>query len=146
MVLIYNMNQNQYYEGILQLRNPSKEVIERIKGLIQKRKDVYIAKEEKVKGGIDFYISDWKYLIDIGNKLQKRFGGEIKTSRKLWGVNRQTSRKVYRVVVLLRLPIVKIGDIVEFRGKKIKILEFRKRISAADTETGKRMLIKYEEI
>ena len=146
MVFIYDMNQNQYYEGILQLRNPSKEVINRIKNLIDKRKNVYIAKEEKVKGGIDFYISDWKYLIDIGNKLKKRFGGEVKTSRKLWGINRQTSRKVYRVILLLRLPNVKIGEILEFKGKKIKILEFRKKISAVDTETGKRMLIKYEEI
>ncbi|MBW2966094.1 hypothetical protein KY342_03245 [Candidatus Woesearchaeota archaeon] len=140
------MNQNQYYEGILQLRNPLKEVINIIKVLIEKRKGVYIAKEEKVRGGVDFYLSDWKYLIDIGNKLQKKFGGEIKTSRKLWGIKRQTSKKVYRVVLLLRLPTVKIGDIVEYRGKKVKIKEFRKKISAVDTETGKRMLIKYDEI
>ena len=140
------MSSKQYYEGILQLRNPNKEVIKRFRELTQRRKDVWIAKEEKTKNGIDFYLSSWRYLIEIGNKLQKQFGGGKKISRRLWGVSRQTSKKVYRVVFLLRLPSVKIGDIIEFRGKKIKIKEFRKKIEAADVETGKKMLIKYSEI
>jgi len=139
-------NPNQYYEGILQLRNPKKEVIRKIKDLINKRKDVYIAKEEKVRGGIDFYLNDWRYLIEIGNKLQKQFGGDKKISRKLWGMDRLTSKKLYRVIFLLRLPNVKIGDIVMYRGKKVKIKEFRKKISAADIETGKKILIKYDEV
>ena len=141
-----NMNTNQYYEGILQLRNPSKEVINKAKELINKRKDVWIAKEEKVTNGIDLYISSWRFLIELGNKLRKQFGGEVKTSKKLWGVNRQTSKMVYRVIFLLRLPKVKLGDIIEYRGKKVKIKEFRKKIGAVDIETGKKIMIKYDEI
>ena len=137
---------NQYYEGILQLRNPSKQAVNIIKSLIKNRKNTWIAKEEKVKGGIDFYINSWRYLIEIGNKLKKKFGGEIKTSRKLWGVSKLTSKRVYRVVFLLRLPNVKIGDIIEHRGKKVKIKGFRKKIEAVDIETGKKMMIKYNEI
>ena len=140
------MNPGQYYEGILQIRNPSKEVIKKVRELVNRKKDVYISKEEKVTKGIDFYLSSWRYLIEIGNKLKKIFGGETKTSRKLWGVSRQTSKKVYRVIFLLRLPSVKIGDIIEYRGKKVKIKEFRKKIGAADIETGKKMLINYDEI
>ncbi len=140
------MPPNQYYEGVLQLRNPSKEVIKKAEEMFNKRKEVWIAKEEKVTNGIDFYISNWRYLIEIGNKLKKQFGGEVKTSRKLWGVNRQTSKVVYRVIFLLRLPKVKIGDIIEYRGKKVKIKEFRKKIGAVDIETGKKKMIKYDEI
>jgi nonsense-mediated mRNA decay protein 3 len=137
---------DQYYEGILQLRNPSKEVANKIKELVNRRKDVYIAKEEKVRGGIDFYLSSWRYLIELGNKLRKKYGGEIKTSRKLWGVNKQTSKRVYRVIFLLRLPNVKIGEIIEYRGRKVKIKEFRKKISVVDIETGKKSLVKYDDI
>jgi nonsense-mediated mRNA decay protein 3 len=140
------MPPDQYYEGILQLRNPKKEIIKKIRELVNRRKGVYIAKEEKVRGGVDFYLSDWRYLIELGNKLRKKYGGEVKTSRKLWGINKQTSKRVYRVIFLLRLPNVKIGDIVEHRGRKVKIKEFRKKIEIADIETGKRSLIKYDEI
>lgn len=137
---------DQYYEGILQLRNPSKEIVKKANKLINKRRGAYIAKEEKVTNGFDFYINNWRYLIGIGTKLQKEFGGEIKTSRKLWGVSRVTSKKLYRVIVLVRLPNVKIGDTVSYRGKKVKIKEFRKKIGAVDIKTGKKMLIKYDEI
>ena len=140
------MPNDQYYEGILQLRNPSKEVIKKLKELAKAKKDVYIAKEEKVRGGVDFYLSSWRYLIELGNKLRKKYGGEVKTSRKIWGVNKQTSKRVYRVVFLLRLPNVKIGEIIEYRGRKVKIKEFRKKIAVVDIETGKKSLVKYDEI
>jgi NMD protein affecting ribosome stability and mRNA decay len=140
------MGPEQYYEGILQLRNPKKEVIKKTRDLVNQRKGVYIVKEERVRGGIDFYLSSWRYLLKTGSKLQKIFGGSKKISRKLWGVSRITSKKVHRVVFLLRLPAVEVGDIVEYRGKKVKIKEFRKKISAVDVETGKKMLIKYDEI
>ncbi len=140
------MPNDQYYEGILQLRNPSKEVIKKLKELAKAKKDAYIAKEEKVRGGVDFYLSSWRYLIELGNKLRKKYGGEIKISRKLWGVNKQTSKRVYRVVFLLRLPKYRVGDVIEYRGRKVKIKEFRKKIEVVDIETGKKSLVKYDEI
>ena len=76
----------------------------------------------------------------------RRRSGIQNTSRKIWGVNKQTSKRVYRVVFLLRLPNVKIGEIIEYRGRKVKIKEFRKKISVVDIETGKKSLVKYDEI
>ena len=140
------MSPEQYYEGVLQLRNPSDKIIKKIREAASKRKDVWIAKEEKVRGGIDFYISSWRYLIDIGNRLQKEFGGEKKITRKLFGLSRLTSKKLYRVIFLLRLPAVKVGEIIQYRGKRVKIKGFRKKIEARDVETGKKMLINYDEI
>ncbi|MEM4271270.1 MAG: NMD3-related protein [Candidatus Pacearchaeota archaeon] len=137
---------SRYYEGVLQLRNPSKEAVKRIGELIRKRENVWIAKEEKVEGGIDFYISSWRCLLAIGKRLQKEFGGEIKISRRIWSINKLTSKNIYRVVVLLRLPKFKKGSIIEYKGKKIRVTGFRKRISAVDTETGKRVFIKYKEV
>jgi len=53
---------NDYFEGILQLRNPNDEVISFINSQIKKRTGVFITKEQKGNNGIDFYITSQKYL------------------------------------------------------------------------------------
>jgi len=93
----------QYYEGILQIRNPSEEVLNFICNQFENNQKVWIAKHEKLKNGIDFYISSNKFLLALGKKLKKSFKGELKTSRKLHTRNRVTSKAVYRVTVLFRV-------------------------------------------
>ena len=133
-----------YYEGILQLRNPTKEVIKAAKNMIARDKSVFMAKQEKVVNGIDLYISSQKFLQKLGKKLQKQFGGELKISRKLFTVKRITSKRVYRVTVLFRLPKFKIGDIIRARGKQIKVIGLKNKVLGIDTETGKKLTIDYK--
>ena len=97
------MKNPQYFEGILQLRNPNEEAISFIRNQFKKRKNVFIAKEEKLKTGIDLYISSNRFILSLGKKLKESFKGELKTSRKLYGVDRQTGKLRYRVTVLFRL-------------------------------------------
>ncbi len=92
-----------YYEGILQLRNPSEEVINFVRNQFKKNQKVWIAKQEKLKTGTDLYISSNKFLLSLGKKLKNSFNGELKTSRKLHSRNRVTSKNIYRVTVLFRL-------------------------------------------
>ena len=81
----------QYFEGILQLRNPSTEVLD---FLMKKMKEqhISIAKETKTKDGIDLYLSSRKFIKNISHKLQKQFGGELKQSPTLFSHNKQTSK------------------------------------------------------
>ena len=98
------MNKNpQYFEGILQLRNPNEEVLNFIKNQFKNNKKAWIAKEEELKTGIDIYISSNRFLLALGKRLKKSFKGELKVSRKLHTKNRLTSKQVYRVTVLFRL-------------------------------------------
>lgn len=89
----------QYYEGILQLRNPNKEVINFIGNQFKNNEKVWIAKQQKLKTGIDLYVSSNKFLLVLAKKLKKSFKGELKTSRKLHSRNKLTSKNVYRVTV-----------------------------------------------
>lgn len=135
-----------YYEGILQLRNLNKEVVEFIKNQIKKRADVFITKEKKVNNGIDFYITSQRYLQTLGKKLKKHFSGELKISSRLHTKNRQTSKNIYRVNVLFRLTKYNTSDIINFRGDKIKILKLGKKILAKDIKTGKKLSLNYKDL
>ena len=95
----------EYFEGILQLRNPDKEVIKFIRNQVKKQfdKGIFINKEVNTKNGIDFYLTSKRFLRTLGNKLNKQFKGELKISPQLFSRNKQTSKDIYRINVLFRL-------------------------------------------
>jgi len=93
---------DKYFEGILQLRDPNKEVKDFIKELFDSRESVWISDIKKVRGGFDYYVSSQKFLRGLGNKLQEKFGGEMKNSRKLHTRDKQTSKDLYRAYLYFR--------------------------------------------
>ena len=135
---------NQYFEGTLQLRNVDKKVVQWVKKQIEKRKDIWIAKQGKVKGGWDLYISSWRYLLALGKELQKKYGGELKKSRKLYSVNKQTSKELYRVTVMFKMHKQKTGDVINYKGEKYKITKLGNTIQAKNINTGKRKMSDHE--
>lgn len=84
------------------MRKPNQETINFIRNQFRNNKKAWIAKEEKLKTGIDYYISSNHFLLALGKKLKKSFKGELKISRRLQTKNRITSKNVYRVTVLFR--------------------------------------------
>ena len=76
-----------YYEAKIQLRPASEKILDFVNNQIKERKGVFISKIDKLKTGVDIYISDQRFAQALGKKLKKVFGGELKLSRKLHGVN-----------------------------------------------------------
>lgn len=132
---------NQYYEGILQLRNPNKEVLAFVRRQISKKPNVFIAKEVKQKNGIDLYLSSQHFMQSLGKKLKKSFVGELKISKKLYTRHHLTSKLVYRVNVLFKLLPYRRGEVINYRGEKIKIVSTSKKIIGKNIKTGKRVFI-----
>ncbi len=94
----------QYFEGVLQLRNPTEEVFQMIKSQMKKDGKVWVAKEVPLKTGVDLYLSSNKFLKMIGKKLKKTFPkGELKLSKSIFTRDHQTSKEVYRGTVCFRL-------------------------------------------
>ncbi|MFH1053766.1 MAG: NMD3-related protein [Candidatus Woesearchaeota archaeon] len=140
------MHEN-YYEGILQLRNSSKEIIDYIDSEMARRENVLINKIKKVKDGFDFYFTDQRYLQGIGKRLQQKFGGELKVSQKLFTKNRMTGKEVYRVTVLFRCYNLKNGTVKDYRGDKVKIIKLGKdKVTVKDMKTGKKMFLSYGDL
>ncbi len=100
--MIYS-NDN-YYEAILQLRPYNKRVLNYVKEQINLDKNALISREFKKKYGVDLKLTSKFFAMRIGRKLKSRFGGTIKISRTLYGVHRQTSKRLYRLTVCFRLP------------------------------------------
>lgn len=91
------------FQGIIQLRPFDEKVYEWIKQEIDNDPDQFINKEDKVRGGVDIYVSSSKKLVPLGSKLKKLYNAEIKLSRSLHGMSRITSKQVYRLTMLCRL-------------------------------------------
>ena len=92
----------QYFQAKIQIRPYDQEIIDFLFKEIDQREDIFIAREERLKTGIDYYVTSNTAAKAIGQKLKKRFKGELKVSRKLFGVNRLTSKMLWRVTVLFR--------------------------------------------
>src|SRR3989338_985396 len=130
-----------YFEGILQLRNPNGLVLDFIAKEIASKKGISIAKTEKTNNGLDIYISSQKFLRSLGNKLHKRFHGHLEISKRLFTRNRVTSKEVYRVNILFKLPSFKKGDVIDYKGDKIRVIGMAKKVLAKDIKTGKKLTL-----
>lgn len=93
---------DQYFEGILQLRPLNKDVLDYVKKQIDKG-NCLISKEVDLKYGTDLYVTSQRFAVSLGRKLKRVFKGEVKISRSIFKRSRITSKEVYRVTVLFRL-------------------------------------------
>jgi len=136
---------DQYFQGILQLRNPSKEIMNFVQKEVSKRKDT-ITQVIKVKNGIDLYFTSQRFLRSLGNKIQRNFAGALKTSRKLHTQDKQSGKKIYRVNVLFRLSTLKKGEKIKHKGDECIILSVKKDILVKNTKTQKKIHIKFKDL
>jgi len=138
--------QRQYYEGVLQLRNPNKKILDFVKVQIKKNPKVFIAKESKLKNGVDLYLSSQKFLFQLGKKLKQSFKGQLKISRKLFTRKRQTGKRIYRVNILFKHPHFKKAQTVQINGEEVKILQINNMIKVQNIKTGKKSQYSFEQI
>jgi NMD protein affecting ribosome stability and mRNA decay len=136
----------QYFEGVLQLRNPTQDIIDFVARQIEKTDDVWVAKTKQHKSGIDLYLSSNKFLKHIGKKLNSSFCGELKESRSLFSKNRLTSKAIYRGCVLFTAHDVKVGDTINIKGDKLKIIKIGKDILAKNIENNNKVHISFSQL
>ncbi|MBD3163641.1 hypothetical protein GF323_00405 [Candidatus Woesearchaeota archaeon] len=136
----------KYFEGVLQLRSPSLEIIDFVAAEIEKKEIVWISKTVKQKNGIDIYISSNKFLKQLAKKLKSKFSGELVETRSLFSKNRQTSKPVYRGCVLFRNYNLKKGQIIKHRGDSIKIISLGRDILGRSMKNNKKVHIRFGEL
>lgn len=144
----------QYFEGILQIRKAPEEVYAFIRKKLdlEKEKGAQATSERRVQNGIDFYITKQGFLKKIGVLLNKKFGGVLKTSVRIFTINKQTSKDVYRLNVYFEPMPLNEGDAFILEGSLMKLLRRGKQVvyfnfeknASVSTKSGK--LIRAEKV
>jgi len=134
-----------YYEAIIQLRNPNEDILSFVRKEL-KSKGVSIAKEKKLKNGIDLYVASQRFARRLGVALQQRFTGVLLTSRKLHTVSKKTGKRLYRVTVMFRYVPIKPGSRIEYKGTKLVVLQVQKNTLLAKESSGKKHRIRIKDL
>lgn len=137
---------SNYFEGILQLRNCTDEVIDWTRDEIVREGKARIAKVKEVPGGIDLYLSSQRYLQTLGRKLQKRFGGIFRIARKTHTRDSITSRNVYRVTVMFRQLKFNKGDTIVFQGEKWEVQSVGAQVGLKNIQSGQKKRVPAEKL
>ena len=145
---------SNYYEAILQIRAMNRHLTEEEKEELDRfvRKEVekrlkkdrmaFISKFIPKKEGLDYQIGSMGGARNIALSIKSKYGGRIKETAKLVGVDKD-GRNLYRITVVVRIPEYKVGDIVEYRDKVYKVVSIRedKVYLESVTERGERIPI-----
>ena len=135
----------EYYEGILQLRNPTEGVLNYVQNSMKQDGKVRLAKMTNYQNGYDLQLSSQKFITNLGNKLKLKFGGELVISRKETGFNKH-GKAQFRVNVLFRQYPFKKKDTVKYKGEEYKIILLEHKVRIKSLQSGKSITVGYGEI
>tara|TARA_Y100000310_G_scaffold329394_1_gene399170 strand:- start:23356 stop:24027 length:672 start_codon:yes stop_codon:yes gene_type:complete len=130
-----------YYEAIIQVRPRKSEIEKFIESSLKDTHKADLSKKKRTKGGIDYYISSWKYASALGNLLVKRFGGKLTLSKKIFGKSKKKGRVVYRASILYRIFPFNKGDILACDEKVVSITSIGKKIVGKNLMNGKKRTV-----
>ena len=142
----------QYYEAELQVRSNNYDILDKSIEFLQKRvenlrhKGMFINKVERHDDGYDLYVTNKNIAQHLGRELQDLFGGEYKSSAHLFSKNRQTSKNIYRVSVLVRLPGFEKNDIILVDDKVYKVEKLGSKINLLDLITSNHLIIDFAKL
>ncbi|MBR9677175.1 hypothetical protein GOV04_03470 [Candidatus Woesearchaeota archaeon] len=139
---------SDYFEAILQLRGSiTKDVESFVLEAVEqnKSKGVFINKKNVLKDGVDYYLTNKKFCQNLAIKIQQNFGGVLKTASQIFSYDRQTSKHVYRLNVLVKLPSFKKSDVIVLNNMLLIVNSVDKKINGLNLQTTKKVSVDYDE-
>jgi NMD protein affecting ribosome stability and mRNA decay len=131
---------SNYFQGTLQLRNCSEKVLDYVERRMSED-NIGVAKRDFHKNGVDFKVSSNKFLMKLNNELPRVFVGKCTLTSRLFSKDSQTSREVHRMTLLFEEYCFKVGDVVEYKGERVKIVQVGAKVTAKNIETGRKLFI-----
>lgn len=130
-----------YFEGILQIRNVKSGVKEYVANYLDKNmaKNVFVNKTVETSDGLDLYFVRKKHIGVLALKLVRNFGGIIDKNPQLFSFNKQSSKDIFRINVLVTLPLFSVGDVVLFKDNPVFITGTDKLITGFDLVKSKKV-------
>ncbi|MBD3209656.1 hypothetical protein GF367_04555 [Candidatus Woesearchaeota archaeon] len=131
-----------YYTAKLQLRDPPAGALGFIEEAMQPlaAKGVSINKVEETPRGPDLYVTHKAAARQLADKLVRKYGGTMKTSEQLFSRNKQTSKNVYRLNVVVAFAHFTVGDVLVVDKKVVAVTGVGKRCTGRDLSTSKKII------
>ena len=139
--------QGRYYEAILQVRGPERNlpertedevqmiVKERVASMRKNSRELFVSKTARVKGGLDFYFSTIPAARSIARELESSMCADYKESSSLWG--RRDGKDIYRMTYLVRFQGFAKGDVIKLESKLYFVTGMAKgMVHGIDIQTG----------
>jgi NMD protein affecting ribosome stability and mRNA decay len=142
----------QYYEAVLQVRSSNFDILDKSIEFLKKRvenlrhKGMFINKVEREDDGYDLYVTNKSIAQHLGRELQDLFGGEYKSSARLFSKNKQTSKNIYRVAIFVRLPGFERHDIILVDDKVYKVDKLGSKITLLDLLKNNHLIIDFSKL
>ncbi|MCJ7444359.1 MAG: hypothetical protein MUO26_07515 [Methanotrichaceae archaeon] len=147
----------RYYEATIQLRGfsetPSENELEECKRIAFDFAEASYRKGDQLsfiqeicntKGGVDISLGSAKLGRQIAKVIIRRFGGKTVESNKLFG--KKDGRDIFRTTILIRLPRLKIGDIVSWKGCTFEAIGFEgRKTQFISIDNGRRLKLNEED-
>ena len=138
----------RYFEATVQLRQSSPRMISQEEmdfcltmaesmaaaGLDGGERLSFISDIKETKGGLDIVLGSARLGRELAKAIRQRFGGRLEETSKL--VGRKDGRDVYRITLLVRLPRLKEGDILQLRGNLFCVEGFSGSRTIVNSLTG----------
>lgn len=134
-----------YYESIVQVRARNREPRSRelefardtayaIAGRDYGDRDTFVSRVEEVEGGMDIYMSTNKAGLDLARRVAERYGGSVRDSASLVGM--EDGREVHRVTYAVRLPEFVEDDVVMVDDSVVAVTEPGDGVEGVDLRSG----------
>ena len=135
-----------YYEGILQIRNQTAQVVKEIDTYLSshEEKGVHLAKEVPVDNGTDYYLSDHRAIGNLAKQLHKQFGGELKINAQHFSEDKQAGKILYRTTALVILPEYAKGDLIKKDDAYYLVLGISTKVKAENILANKQETFAYK--
>lgn len=146
-----------YFEAIIQVRGDNRtldaagleeiqrRVVARIEAIRADAREVFISRMERVKGGLDFYVSTIQSARIVARELQEVYTAEYGESPSLWG--RRGGQDVHRVTFLVRLPPFRAGDVITCGSKDFLVRGMSKgAVRCLELRTGEEQRLKHKDL
>lgn len=131
-----------YFTAKLQLRDPPAEALPFVESYVAPlaEKGVSINNVEDTPRGPDLFLTHKAVARQLGEKLTRKFGGTMKQSEQLFSRNKQTSKNLFRLNVLVQFAHFSVGDVVSLEKKAVLVTGLGKQCTGRDLSLDKKVV------
>jgi len=134
---------SKYFEGDMQLRDPTPELIKWVYDTTKHDAQSIIMKEKKVPGGVDLFFTNQHYMQALAKKMKQKFFGELKITSTLHTEKR--GEQLFRITAMFRFHKHKKGEEIEFKGERYTIETFGNIVGLKEVKSGAKKRVCYKE-